>query len=677
MMRFSGALAALAASVPLAIAQLYQNGSITAPCDSPIYCHGDILSAIQLARPFADSKTFVDMPAKRSLSEIQRAFDRLEKPLRNNTELNNFLKDNFAQAGGELEEVDGLNTDPQFLDNIEDANIREFTEKVIDIWPDLTRRYSGSASNCTDCPNSFIPINHTFVVAGGRFREPYYWDSYWILEGLLLTGGDFIGVSREQIENFLDLVDQYGFVMNGARRYYLNRSQPPLLTQMVRIYVEKTNDTELLERALPLLIKEHEWWTTNRSIEVTKEDRTYSLTLYNVSNTQPRPESYYEDYTTASNSSYYAEDGIIYPESQELNDTEKAFVYANLASGAESGWDYSSRWISRPDDAIRHVYFPLRYLNIINIVPVELNSILYWNEITIGKLLNETGNTTEASDWEEKANNRSEAIYNLMWNETLFGFFDYNTTSGEQYTFVPADDDASASELSGAPAGKMTYFNVAQFYPFWTGAAPSHLKNNPYAVKTAFERVSKYLDNKAGGIPATNLRTGEQWDQPSVWPPLIHILMEGLLNTPPTFGEDDPSYQDVQDLALRIGQRYLDSTFCTWYATGGDTTDFPRLQGLEEEQVGIMFEKYSDNSTNEAGEGGEYEVVEGFGWSNGVLIWTVDTFGNNLTRPDCGNIEAATPADKKRSLPRRAVELDHHDAAWTKKFGRRAANRKA
>ncbi|CRK36316.1 hypothetical protein BN1723_020442, partial [Verticillium longisporum] len=90
--------------------------------------------------------------------------------------------------------------------------------------------------------------------------------------------------------------------------------------------------------------------------------------------------SYYEDYTTASNSSYYAESGIIYPETRELNDTEKAFLYANLASGAESGWDYTSRWLSKPNDAVRHVYFPLRSLNIVNIVPVELNSILYWNE---------------------------------------------------------------------------------------------------------------------------------------------------------------------------------------------------------------------------------------------------------------------------------------------------------
>lgn len=40
---------------------LYINGSVIAPCDSPIYCHGDILREIELAHPFSDSKTFVDM----------------------------------------------------------------------------------------------------------------------------------------------------------------------------------------------------------------------------------------------------------------------------------------------------------------------------------------------------------------------------------------------------------------------------------------------------------------------------------------------------------------------------------------------------------------------------------------------------------------------------------------
>lgn len=394
-----------------------------------------------------------------------------------------------------------------------------------------------------------------------------------------------------------------------------------------------------------------------------------------MSNTQPRPESYYEDYTTASNSSYYAESGIIYPETRELNETEKAFVYANLASGAESGWDYTSRWLSKPEDAVREVYFPLRSLNIVNIVPVELNSILYWNEVTIAQYLNQTGNSTEAENWTEKAAKRSEAMYNLMWNDTLFGYFDYNLTSSAQETFMPADEDATAQETRDAPAGQQVYFSVSQFFPFWTGAAPVHLKENPYAVKRAYQRVSDYLSNKPGSIPATNLHSGEQWDQPSSWPPLVHVLMEGLLNTPPTFGEDDPSYQDVQDLALRIGQRYLDSTFCTWYATGGSTSETPQLDGFTSQDVGIMFEKYSDNATNEAGSGGEYEVVEGFGWSNGVLIWTVNEFGNNLTRPDCGDIEAADVNPEKRSVRQRAVELSPRDASWTKKFGKRKGRR--
>ena len=223
-----------------------------------------------------------DRPAKKPLKEIQAAFDKLEKPLRNDSALQEFLSENFAEAGHELVEVptEQLNTDPQFLENIEDTVIREFTEKVIDIWPDLTRSYNGSGSDCDDCPTSFIPVNRTFVVAGGRFLESYYWDSYWIIEGLLRTGGDFIGISRNIIENFLDFVDQFGFVPNGGRKYYLNRSQPPLLSMMVKTYIEHTNNTEILDRALPLLIKEYGFWTANRTVEVTVGNETFTLNQY-------------------------------------------------------------------------------------------------------------------------------------------------------------------------------------------------------------------------------------------------------------------------------------------------------------------------------------------------------------------------------------------------------------
>lgn len=501
-------------------------------------------------------------------------------------------------------------------------------------------------------------------MAGGRFREPYYWDSYWILEGLLRTRGSFTEIAKNTIENFLDFVEQFGFVPNGARIYYLNRSQPPMLSQMVKLYVEHTNDTSILERALPLLVKEHDFWMVNRTIDVAQGGKTYTLNRYAVQNTQPRPESYREDYETARNSSYYAESGIIYPENKKLNESEYQDLYSNLATNAENGWDFSSRWIANPADSIREVYFPLRTMNAKNIVPVCLNSILYGNELAIAGFFNQTGNTTTSSTWAEKAKTRSEAMHALMWNETLFSYFDYNMTSSSQNIYIIADDDAAAVDTRTAPPGQQVLFNIGQFYPFWQGSAPAYLRNNPYAIKTIYSRIATYLKLRKGGIPATNVKAGQQWDQPNVWPPLMHILMKGLMNTPATFGTEDPAYKDVHSMAVTLGQRYLDSTFCTWYATGGSTSQTPKLKGLGEKDVGIMFEKYSDESINVAGGGGEYEVVEGFGWTNGVLMWAVDEFGNELKRPDCGDVKAAKTKGK-----RSAVELDAGDARRVKRFG--------
>ncbi|KAI7165039.1 hypothetical protein KC349_g117 [Hortaea werneckii] len=518
-------------SLPLALAvlsfksacALYTNGSVIAPCSSPLYCQGEILRQIELAQPYEDSKTFVDLPTTRPLEEVIEAFNNLTKPISNNTELQTFLEDYFGEAGSELEPVpnDSLSTDPTFLSNVSSQVLRNFTDQVINIWPDLTRSYVGpprcesaSGGNASGCVSSFIPLNRTFVVAGGRFREPYYWDSYWIIEGLLRTEGSFTEIALNIIENFLDLVDRFGFVPNGARQYYLNRSQPPLLSQMVRAYVEYTNDTSILERALPTLEKEYMFWMENRTVSVRDEmNQTYTLNHYAVLNNQPRPESFREDYVTANNESYYAPTtGIIYP-GQDLNETEREELYANLASGAESGWDYSSRWLKNPSDAANDNYFPLRSLNTKNIVPVDLNSILYANEITLANFYETVGgDDSEAmvEEYQQRAANRSEAMAALMWDEEQFAYFDWNLTSNSRHIYEPLDSDATTSQIDDAPKGQQVLFSPAQYYPFWTGAAPTWLKNNPYAVSRAYDRVAAQLEVAPGAIPATNLVTGEQ-----------------------------------------------------------------------------------------------------------------------------------------------------------------------
>lgn len=354
---------------------------------------------------------------------------------------------------------------------------------------------------------------------------------------------------------------------------------------------------------------------------------------------------------------FLAATGQEYP-AQSLSQVEQDALYQNLASGAESGWDYSSRFLSHPRDAAEDTTtFPLRSLNIVNVIPVDLNSILYWNEKAIAAFYNMTGQTgPDAALWEDRARRRSEAMRAVLWSENLGTYLDYNLTAGAQEAFTARDADALPAETDPAPSADVQLaFSVAQLMPFLTGAAPPALADDPAVVRRAFTRVSLYLDARPGGIAPTNFRSGQQWDQPSVWPPHMQMLIEALLlrSAPPTTGVEDDNYQDegaaadrlwAQDLALRLGQRYLDSAYCTWRATGGATPASPKLRSVVNttaDRGGIMFEKYSDASLSRAGGGGEYEVVTGFGWTNGVLIWVADTFGDRLQSPPCLGVDYA------------------------------------
>lgn len=142
------------------------------------------------------------------------------------------------------------------------------------------------------------------------------------------------------------------------------------------------------------------------------------------------------------------------------------------------------------------------------------------------------------------------------------------------------------------------------------------------------------------------------------------MLMDALLQTP----ADDAAWAWAHDLALRLGQRYLDSAYCAWRATGGATASSPKLDGLTAsmDSGGLMFEKYSDDSLSQAGGGGEYEVVVGFGWSNGVLIWVADTFRDKLQTPPCTgpDPDLGIPLQSPTQRSRSAVNLDPWDARW-------------
>lgn len=156
------------------------------------------------------------------------------------------------------------------------------------------------------------------------------------------------------------------------------------------------------------------------------------------------------------------------------------------------------------------VYFPLRSLDTVNVIGVDLNSILYANEIAIAGYLRDAGDDNAAAEFEGLAKNRSVAMFDLMWNDKYGSYFDYNLTSSAQNVYTLADKDTSDAQKADAPDGYQVAFNAAQFYPFWLGAAPNQLKNNPLAVRNAYKSVANLLSEKAGGISATSLNTGQQ-----------------------------------------------------------------------------------------------------------------------------------------------------------------------
>ncbi|CCO31111.1 alpha,alpha-trehalase [Rhizoctonia solani AG-1 IB] len=189
---------------------------------------------VNLAKLYVDSKTFVDKPTAFDAQRVLSDFDALGS--QDNITvgaISNFVSNDFRGEGLELEALTLSNfpENPTFLSKIKDPLVKAWSKIVHSYWSDLIRGTNpetlcSNHNGTTGCESSLIPLNHTFVVPGGRFREQYYWDSYWIVRGLLES--QLYDIVNSTLQNFMDELETIGFIPNGGRIYYLNRSQPPL-----------------------------------------------------------------------------------------------------------------------------------------------------------------------------------------------------------------------------------------------------------------------------------------------------------------------------------------------------------------------------------------------------------------------------------------------------------------
>ncbi|XP_018408353.1 PREDICTED: trehalase [Nanorana parkeri] len=482
------------------------NGNLPPPCDSQIYCTGDIIHQVQMAKIFDDDKHFVDMSLRDSPAKIIKRFQSLflRPPARQLTreQLIGFVNTSFYDPGTEMEQWNppDWNESPKFLSGIANAELRTWALNITSLWKSLGRKIKEDVKSNPD-RYSQIYVPNPVIVPGGRFREFYYWDSYWVINGLLLS--EMTQTARGMIENFLDIVQRYGMIPNGGRIYYLCRSQPPFLTLMMDSYLASEKNLTFLRENINLLAKEYDFWMNNRTVPVSVNGNNYTLNRYYVQIGGPRPESYSKDYELAEN----------------LTADAKPSLYSDIAAAAESGWDFSTRWFYGPTDTLLDTKTS-------SVIPVDLNAILCRVERTLAKFYTELDMPEMASRFSEALNQRLKAVQAVLWDPDLGVWLDYNSEHQKRNpNFYP-------SNLS----------------PLWASC---------YEDTAVVDRVVSYLEKSGAlsynnGLPTSFKNSGQQWDFPNGWPPLQQMVIEGLENT---------QSAKAKDIAFRLAQKWVNVNY--------------------------------------------------------------------------------------------------------------------
>ncbi|KAJ0049240.1 hypothetical protein Pint_14869 [Pistacia integerrima] len=547
-----------------------------------------------------DPKMYVDLSLKSNISTTIDAFDKLP---RNATgaisaqDLSKFIDDYFDGAGNDLVYADPPDFVPEpegFLPKVENSQVRAWALEVHSLWKNLSRKLSDSVLNRPEF-HTLLPLPGSVVIPGSRFREVYYWDSYWVIRGLMAS--KMYDTAKSIVTNLISFIDTYGYVLNGARAYYTNRSQPPLLSAMIHEIYKRTGDLELVRKALPALLKEYQFWNTGIH-SVTIQDSqasSHKLSRYYAMWNKPRPEATTLDKAWAS---------------KLLNDSEKQHFYREVASTAESGWDFSTRWMRNTSD--------ITTLATTSILPVDLNIFVLRMELDIAFFAKVVGDNETAESFLEASQTRKQAINSVFWNEEKGQWLDYWLDNG-----------ATFEECQAWQASNQNHRAYASNYlPLWIDLFNSglatwlrNLKFNPvFKIRSGtmgilrillvctdtclVKKVKKSLERSglvcAVGIATSLINSRNQWDYPNGWAPLQHMIIEGLLRS---------GSKEARAMAEDIAVRWIRTNYVAYKKTGA------------------MHEKYDVEKCGDFGGGGEYIPQTGFGWSNGVVLALLEEFG--------------------------------------------------
>ncbi len=485
---------------------------------TPLELFGPILKDIPTFSFIKDGKSLADAIAKEEPKNIHEKY--IQQKDSENFDAEKFILNHYT-----------LNKpiDSGFKSDL-NSELSVHIEKV---WAVLSRQPDQKELST----KSILPF--PYVVPGGRFNEIYYWDSYFTMEGLKVSGK--IDMIRGMVNNFEHLINTIGHIPNGNRSYFFGRSQPPYFSHMVNLLNDISDDNEIL-RYRDALEKEYLFWMNGQN-DISAENPAKNhvvlmpdgeiLNRYWDNLEGPREEMYADDVHTASQ-----------------HKSEDSIVYKNLRAGAASGWDYTSRWFADAKN--------ISTIECLDIIPVDLNALLYDLEILLSKAFTDAKKSVQYAN---SASNRKQALIKYCYHDTEGFFYDYNYKNQKQTSVK----------------------SLAALQPLFSKMVDTKMAESVLSIVK-----SNFL--KEGGLVTTGIYSGEQWDAPNGWAPLQWVGVKAALN------------YNNREFANEIGTRWM------------------ALNERIFSKTGKMMEKYNVEDMSLLAGGGEYDVQDGFGWSNGVYL---------------------------------------------------------
>ncbi len=236
----------------------------------------------------------------------------------------------------------------------------------------------------------------------------------------------------------------------------------------------------------PALKKEYNFWMDGEDKLQAEGDRFRRV----VKMSDGSVLNFYSDEETGARSESYKEDSKIAKDSERNTDD----VYPHIRAACESGWDFSTRWFADKKN--------IHTIRCGDILPVDLNALLYCLEVKLVKVCELEGDEKGAEEYRRRAERRKEAVNKYFWDENTEFFYDYDLVEKKIMNDIP------------------------------TLAAPFPLFFNMVDSAKA-ESVAKRLEKdflRSGGLVTTLNYSNQQWDAPNGWAPLQWVSIKGLMN---------------------------------------------------------------------------------------------------------------------------------------------------